>query len=367
VTLPQVRMPFRTVFGQAISTTQWYVRGKSHFTATGYLKHVKNYNSPVHSSAIASLDDNNNNDGVDDMTGKVVIVTGANSGIGKELATYAADKGANVYMLCRSQKRAEIARDEIIKATKNTNVKVLLVDVQELDQIRNVAKQIQSSEDKIDCLVCNAGVLLNERQESSEGIETTFASHLLGGSYLLSKLLLPQLRKANGKDKDNNNESSSSARVIFVSSGGMLNSKFPDWETATSTGAQKEQYDGNMAYTYAKRGQVLLAERFTKDYPDITWLSCHPGWTSTDAVEKAYGDVAKYLEPMRSTWQGAEGIAWLMSTPHTNLKSGEFYLDRMPDLKHIAGPFMTPGTFTQNSEKEVDVMMNKLKEACGGI
>lgn len=146
-----------------------------------------------------------------------------------------------------------------------------------------------------------------------------------------------------------------------------LNSKFPDWETATSTGSKKEEYDGNMAYTYAKRGQVLLAERFTKEYPDITWLSCHPGWTSTDAVQAAYGDNAKYLEPMRSTWQGAEGIAWLMSTPKANLKSGEFYLDRMPDQKHIAGPFMTSGSFTKNTEQEVDVMMENLKRSCDGV
>ena len=94
-------------------------------------------------------------------------------------------------------------------------------------------------------MVCNAGVLLNERVETSEGYETTFACHLLNGSYLLSTLLIPQLKAAGNE-----------ARTVFVSSGGMYNSKFPSWEKATSTGKFENKYDGQMAYVYAKRGQV---------------------------------------------------------------------------------------------------------------
>jgi NAD(P)-dependent dehydrogenase (short-subunit alcohol dehydrogenase family) len=90
---------------------------------------------------------------------------------------------------------------------------------------------LQEAETKIDCLVCNAGVLLNDRQETSEGNEATFASHFLGGSYSLSQLLLPQLKTAASINQQ--------ARVIFVTSGGMLVTKFPDWETVTSTGVQK--------------------------------------------------------------------------------------------------------------------------------
>lgn len=161
------------------------------------------------------------------------------------MSTYVAAKGAKLYMLCRSQQRAEAAKKEIQEKTNNENIEIILADLSEMAQVRDVVKDFQSKEDKLDCLVCNAGVLLNERRESKEGIEVTFASHFLGGSYLLSKLLLPQLRAAKEQ-----------SRVVFVTSGGMLLEKFPVWETATSV--KKEEYNGQQAYSFAKRGQVRL-------------------------------------------------------------------------------------------------------------
>jgi dehydrogenase/reductase SDR family protein 12 len=223
-----------------------------------------------------------------------------------------------------------------------------------MSQVRTVVSALQTKEDKVDVLICNAGVLLNDRRETSEGLEVTFASHLLGGSFLLSQLLLPQLKAA--KDQ---------ARVIFVSSGGMYNAKFPDWPTATSVEGATHKYDGQFAYSYAKRGQILLAERFTKDIPEIAWVSAHPGWTDTPAVDEAYGDTKKYLEPMRQTWQGAEGIAWLMGAERSKLESGEFYLDRKPQRKHLAGAFFSEGSFTKNTEKEIDEMLQKMEKATG--
>ncbi|KAL3939873.1 MAG: hypothetical protein SGBAC_005477 [Bacillariaceae sp.] len=216
----------------------------------------------------------------------------------------------------------------------------------ELAQVRKMVAELEKKESKLDCLVCNAGALFNDRRESSEGNEITFACHLLGGSYLLSQLLLPQLR------------SSTDGRVIFVGSGGMYNTSFPSWDIATNV--SKEKYNGQFAYAYAKRGQVLLAEEFTKSIPEITWVSAHPGWVSTDGVDAAYGESKKYLEPMRNTWQGAEGIAWLMST-QSELKSGGFYLDRVPQPKHVA----YGGSFTKNTPAEVQEMLDKLQSAAG--
>jgi dehydrogenase/reductase SDR family protein 12 len=290
------------------------------------------------------------------MTNKCVVITGANSGIGKELATYAAAKGANLYMLCRSKDRAEKARTEIIEQTKaeDERIKILLADVSELSQVRNAVKELQSKEDRVDVLVCNAGVLLNDRKETSEGNEVTFAAHLLGGSYLLSNLLLPQLKAAG-------NES----RVVFVTSGGMLISKFPSWPVATNQESCGEKYDGTNSYTYAKRGQVLLAEKMAVAEPDVAFVTGHPGWSGTNAVDDAFGDDKKYLEPMRTEWQGAEGIAWLMSTERKNLEPGAFYLDRAQQKKHIAGPFMSEGSYTKNSPSSIDEMMENLKKAAG--
>jgi len=339
------------IMGQAITSTQFYVYGKKYFTSTGYTKAVQSYTSPVQKSPSIKLGQTGA-DGVD-LTDKIIVITGSNSGIGKEMATYAAAKNATVYMICRSKVRADAAREEIVKLTQNDRVEVLLADVGELHQIKSLVKEIESKTDKIHCLICNAGVLLNDRQETSEGNEVTFASHLLGGSYLLSSLLVPLLKNAGDE-----------ARVVFTSSGGMYNSKFPNWDKVTSCGKYKDKYDGNFAYTFAKRGQVLLAQRWSRDIPEICWVSAHPGWTDTPAVELAYGSSKSYLEPMRSPWEGAEGICWLMSTPRTNLENGEFYLDRCKQRKHISGAFMTSGSYTRNTEEEIDSMTEHMKKAC---
>lgn len=345
--------------GQTISTTQFYFFGKKHCTRTGYIKSLGNKdlypNGSVQSSAAVAIGQEDA-DNID-LNNKIIMITGANSGIGKEMATYAASKRAKVYMLCRSAERAEKARQEILAETgaDEDKVKTLLADVGELSEVRNVVSEFQSMEEKLDALVCNAGLLLNTLETTKEGNEVTFASHLLGGSFLLSTLLVPQLKAAGEQ-----------ARVVYVSSGGMYNTKFPKWEIATSSGkyASPEKYSGNMVYAYAKRGQVLLAERYATEIPEVAWVSCHPGWTDTPAVSLAYGSQKKYLEPMRNTWEGAESICWLFATDRSNLKTGAFYLDRSPQTKHLAGIAMTEGSFTKNSSEEVDEMVKKLRELC---
>ncbi|KAL7526029.1 hypothetical protein ACHAXR_002448 [Thalassiosira sp. AJA248-18] len=340
---------------QGVVSTQFFLYGKRHCTQTGYLKHVAQYKDPVQSAAV--VPNNEPADGVD-LSGKTFLITGANQGIGKEIATYAAAKNANVYLLCRNKERAETAQNEIREITNNQNVNVLLGDVSEPSHIKRVVSEFQGKEQKLDCLVCNAGILLNERKVNSEGQEITLMSHLVCGSYQLTKLLMPSLKNAS---EANGGE----ARVVYVASGGMYNSKFPDWEVAGSTGKYEDDYSGNLAYTYAKRGQVLLAEKFTKEYPEISFVSSHPGWVRTAAVDAAYGSAAKVLEPMRTPWEGSEGICWLTATPKKNLESGAFYLDREPRRKHIAGPFMTDGSFTKNTDDEVDAMMKNLAQSAG--
>jgi len=299
------------------------------------------------------------------MTGKTVVITGANSGLGKEVATYVAAKGAKLYMLCRSADKAEKARQEIMQLTGSSSVQVVLADLSELSQVRRAATEIQQKESKLDCLVCNAGVLLNEQQNSSEGLEQTFASHLLGGTYLLTELLMPQLKAASAGDMGD-------ARVVIVSSGGMYNTAIPSFDVLTSYTADKSvekpknfKYSGNMAYSYAKRGQVVLVEEWSKQHNDVKFVTVHPGWTDTPAVEEAYGDQKKYLEPMREPWQGAEGVAWLVSVDGKELQSGEFYLDRKVQRKHLSGPFMTEGSFTKNKPAEIAAFMENLKQTAG--
>ena len=178
-------------------------------------------------------------------------------------------------------------------------------------------------------LCCNAGVLLNEKTLTSEGVEVTFACHLLFGTFLLSTLAMEALEQTEG------------SRVVVVSSGGMYNGKFPSWDVATSRD-NDVTYDGNMAYVYCKRGQVLLCERWAKAHPTVKFVTCHPGWTNTPAVDAAYGENKKYLEPMRTPGRVPTESSGCASSRRTN-SNGAFYLDRSPCVKHMAGPFSPRG------------------------
>jgi dehydrogenase/reductase SDR family protein 12 len=147
------------------------------------------------------------------------------SGIGKEIVKGLAERNATVYMICRSLERAEQAKQEICRATKNQHLHILLADCGLEKDVRRVWQDFMAhrtthssslsgpdSGVRLDALVCNAGALLNTRTLTNEGIEVTFASHLLFGTYLLGKLAMPLLkaRAAWGMG---------SSRLIVVSSG----------------------------------------------------------------------------------------------------------------------------------------------------
>lgn len=162
--------------------------------------------------------------------------------------------------------------------------------------------------------------------------------------------------------------------MIAVSSGGMYNTAWPGIVRASSLRGREDSYDGQYSYACAKRGQVLLCERWAEEeakraasLPEdsaakkLRVVSCHPGWTSTPGVDKAYGENKKYLGNMRTPWQGAEGIVWLCVASSREIENGAFYLDRAPRRKHIAGPFFTEGWHTQNSRESVDTMMRDFK------
>jgi dehydrogenase/reductase SDR family protein 12 len=329
---------------QFISTTQFYLYGRKHFTQTGWKNASKSYTEAIEELATDSLAD------------KVFIVTGANSGVGKEVAQFLASKAAKVYLLCRNPTRALAAKADIIeKCTAQTgnvpSVDVLLCDCSLQSDVKRAVEEFQQKEKVLHGLVCNAGAMSHERTLTHEGVEVTFASHLLFGSYFLTSLLLPQLKAAQ------------SARVIMVTSGGMYTSGFPEWDVATATKDDgKWKYDGQFAYAYAKRAQVLLCERWAKDHPEVKFMTAHPGWTETPAVIEAYGESRKYLAPMRTPWEGAEAMAWMCVTDNSNLESGALYLDRKTQVKHMAGAFFTEGNYTKNTEEEVTTMMQNMEQ-----
>ena len=234
--------------GQLSTTTQFYLHGRSHFTRTGYESHKKAYAAYKNVPDILE---------VTSLLSKHFMVTGANAGIGKEVTTFLVSKGATVYMVCRNESKAIESKQSIAAQAgpgSEARMHVLICDCSLEADVRSMwgrfvedQRRTYASESipKLDGLVCNAGALLSTRTLTNEGLEVTFAAHLLFGTYLLGTLALPSLAANQG-------------RLIIVSSGGMLNTKFPAWHAATSTGPSAVKYDGQLAYAYAKRGQVLL-------------------------------------------------------------------------------------------------------------
>ena len=165
-------------FGDFAAPTQFFLYGKRHFTQTGYQRHAAKYEEPNLLNEV-------------DLAGRVFIVTGANSGIGKEIVTSLARRGAEIYMLCRNPARAEKAKNEVFDATGNTKLHILLAECGLEKDVRRVwedfvaHRKSSGGELRLDALVCNAGALLNEKSVTSEGVEVTFASHFLFGTYLL--------------------------------------------------------------------------------------------------------------------------------------------------------------------------------------
>merc|ERR1719446_143798 len=322
------------VFGQFAASLQFFLYGRRHCTAHGWKRHSAHYDV----SALEKVD----------LSGRVYVVTGANAGLGRCLSEFLANSGATLYMVCRNAERAEKAREEIVaqmSPERCNKVHTLIADCGLASDVRRLARELAERETAVDGLVCNAGAITHERTLTKEGHEMTFATHFLHGSYLLTQLMMPLLRKA------------AAPRVVFVSSAGMYNTKFPAWEIATN---EQGKYNKELAYCFAKRGQVLLAERWAKQHPEIAFVSCHPGWVDTPGVDAWLGKNKRALQPMRTLWQGVEGIAWLCACPRAELEPGALYLDRSPRTKHLAGPFFTEGSFTKNSEAQVDVMMEKL-------
>lgn len=253
-----------------------------------------------------------------ELSGKRCLVTGANSGIGFETALGLADLGAEVVLLCRDAERGEAARARIMEASGNTRISVELLDISNLAEVREVGSRLAAA--PVDVLVHNAGVLPDERIETRDGLELTFATHV-AGPFLLTKLLAPAM----GGDGP--------SRVVWVSSGGMytqsLQVRDPQW-TARS-------YDGVRAYAETKRAQVVLAQLWAEELGSKAVVtSMHPGWADTPAVRTSLPRFYEWMAPLlRSPAQGADTVLWLAAAKMHGGASGSFFFDRRPRPKHF--------------------------------
>ncbi len=254
------------------------------------------------------------------MVGRVVLITGATSGLGLATAVGVARLGATVRFVARSPDRARRAVDVIADAAPGVDVGFLLADMGELDQVRALADQFGDEHDRLDVLVHNAGALSREYVVTGGGTELTVTSQLIA-PFLLSGLLLPSL------------EAAVPSRVVQVSSGGMYTQRFD--LAALEMGPTG--YDGTAAYARVKRAQLVLMHEWVRrlDGSGLAFHAMHPGWADTPGIRSGLPGFARVMGPLlRSADEGADTAVWLASAPEAVETTGGFWLDRRPRWEH---------------------------------
>jgi NAD(P)-dependent dehydrogenase (short-subunit alcohol dehydrogenase family) len=247
------------------------------------------------------------------LRGRVAVVTGASSGIGKETARGLAAAGATVVLLCREPSRGEAALAEIGAGRRDAELRLATADFARLSEVRRAAREILRTFPKVHILVNNAGLFRMRREETPDGHETTFAVNHLA-PFLLTHLLLDALRAAG------------SARIVNVASeahrGAELDLSDPDLRTG---------YSGRRAYANSKLANILftyaLARRLRES--DVTANALHPGVIATGIVRDTPFFV-RWLWPLFShgAKTGAETPLYVSASPDVAGLSGRYFDDR---------------------------------------
>lgn len=188
-----------------------------------------------------------------DLTNKTIIITGANSGIGKAASIQLAKLGAQVVMLCRNKERGEQALQDVRLASKNGHVELILVDMASQTSVRNAVNEFLSKHRRLDVLIHNAANFDHRQTKpviTMDGLENVFATNHVN-IFLMTQLLLETLKK------------SAPSRIITVASKGLITYPFLDIEFDNLKGEKK--FNMQHAYYHAKQAQVMftfdLAER----------------------------------------------------------------------------------------------------------
>ena len=178
-----------------------------------------------------------------DLSGRVIVLTGATSGLGRAAATQLAACGATLVLVGRTAERNEAVVAEMTETTGNAAITQVAADMGDLEQVRELADRVRADHDRLDVLIHNAGALTAERHDAPDGTEATVASQVVG-PFLLTGLLLDRLA------------TSAPSRVLTMSSDGMYAAGL----TVSQLEMPADDYRGAEQYARAKRAQVTLNE-----------------------------------------------------------------------------------------------------------
>src|SRR5215471_18985621 len=253
------------------------------------------------------------------MTGKTCLVTGANSGIGKETALGLARMGARVVLVCRNQQKGETALADIRRETGSSQVDLLIADMSSFASVRTLADTVRQRYPRLDVLINNAGAGVRQRTLSADAIEMTVAGNHLGPA-LLTMLLLDLLK------------SSAPARIVNVSSEAHKGRADLD-----DLQYEKRKYNGFMAYGQSK----LLMNAFTFELArrlagtGVTANCLHPGVVATniwpDDAPMLIRIITGLMKPfMLNPRKGAAVSLYLATSPDVGNVSGEYFVKSKP-------------------------------------
>jgi NAD(P)-dependent dehydrogenase (short-subunit alcohol dehydrogenase family) len=243
------------------------------------------------------------------MEGRICLITGATSGIGKETALALAKLGATVVFTARDIKKGEEIRDQFRALSRNEMIEVLECDLSSLQSVRDCCARFRSKYDRLHVLLNNAGTWEKERKLSKDGIENTFAVNHLA-PFLMTNLLLDIMKK------------SAPARIVSVSSG--LHGGTIDFDDVEFT----RRFRGMSAYRQSKLADILFIKELARRLQGtcVTANCLMPGFVATGLSRNSHAVSRAFVKILASSPEkGAETPIYLASSPEVEIISGECF------------------------------------------
>ena len=254
--------------------------------------------------------ENWNESNIPDQSGKIFIVTGSTSGLGKETARVLSRKNATVIMAVRNINKAESVAKEILEENKNAKIDIEELDLSSLESISIFSQSINKKYKTLDCLINNAGIMACPYSKTKDGFEIQMGTNHLG-HFALTGQLISLLKKT------------PNSRVVNVSSiahtSGNIDFDDLNWE--------KRKYRTWSAYSDTKLANLYftyeLSSKLEEDKGNPIILASHPGWTATDL--QRYSSVANFMNIFLGQKVNIGALGGLRAATDLTAKSNDYF------------------------------------------
>lgn len=294
--------------------------------------------------------ENWNTEKIPELNGKVIIVTGSTSGIGKEAARVIAGKNAKLIMAVRDMEKGKAAAEEIRKAFSGADVEVRKLDLASIESIKSFAESFSSDFDRLDILINNAGIMMPPYSKTADGFEIQMGTNHIG-HFALSGLLMPVLKHTEG------------SKIVVLSSGlharGEIDFNDMNWEN--------RKYNTQQAYADSKIANLYFAYELARrlevsgNNPKVT--AAHPGWTATEL--QRHSKAMNFMNKIFAQKVEMGVLPTLRAAFDINAKPGDYF---GPNGKmHLKGFPEIQKSNDLSYDKEIAKRLWKMSEELTGI